>query len=319
MMPTRLKIEIGTKYGTWTVLKEIINETHKRIFVCKCQCGHESEVTLVQLNRKPKTCKQCMNSKSKYTDITGQKINSWTILYRDIDTKKWMCKCDCGTQQLISYSELQYGKRTHCKQCQYYKNGIIPTVGEVYGDWTLVDISVDPKHGLKVYKCQCKCGRYIKKKYIELNSKIKVEGCGYCRTEIGYEDISNRYFNAIKKGASSRNIEFNITIQDIWDQYIKQNRKCFYTGTEIIFERKPLRNRGLINQTASIDRIDSTKGYTKDNIHIVHKSINVMKSSLSSDDFIQLCNIVAKQHPLIKTVDIPMIESFNIFKMMVRS
>ena len=40
---------------------------------------------------------------------------------------------------------------------------------------------------------------------------------------------------------------------------------------------------------ASIDRIDSSKGYTKDNIQIVTKTINLAKRSLSDDDFIQMC------------------------------
>ena len=47
-------------------------------------------------------------------------------------------------------------------------------------------------------------------------------------------------------------------------------------------------------QTASLDRIDSTKGYSKDNIQWVHKDINCMKMDFSQQYFIDLCVKVAK-------------------------
>ena len=45
--------------------------------------------------------------------------------------------------------------------------------------------------------------------------------------------------------------------------------------------------------TASLDRIDSTKGYTKNNIQWVHKTINKMKNVLHDEEFIQWCNLIA--------------------------
>lgn len=47
--------------------------------------------------------------------------------------------------------------------------------------------------------------------------------------------------------------------------------------------------------TASLDRIDSTKGYTLDNIQWVHKHINVMKMDLDQEYFIKLCKLVTKK------------------------
>ena len=42
----------------------------------------------------------------------------------------------------------------------------------------------------------------------------------------------------------------------------------------------------------SIDRINSDLDYTKDNIQIVHKNINMMKGTLDSKTFIYLCNLI---------------------------
>ena len=44
--------------------------------------------------------------------------------------------------------------------------------------------------------------------------------------------------------------------------------------------------------TASLDRIDNTKGYTQDNVQWVHKDINRIKSDLSQEYFLTLCKTV---------------------------
>ena len=48
--------------------------------------------------------------------------------------------------------------------------------------------------------------------------------------------------------------------------------------------------------TASLDRIDSSKGYTTDNIQWVHKDINIMKNDYGNDYFIEICKKVAKNN-----------------------
>jgi hypothetical protein len=44
--------------------------------------------------------------------------------------------------------------------------------------------------------------------------------------------------------------------------------------------------------TVSVDRIDSKKNYTKDNIQIVHKIINQCKMDLNDNDFYKFCKYV---------------------------
>ena len=50
------------------------------------------------------------------------------------------------------------------------------------------------------------------------------------------------------------------------------------------------------NHTASIDRIDSNKGYVLSNIQLVHKDVNVMKSKYDQNYFISTCQLVAKRN-----------------------
>ena len=42
----------------------------------------------------------------------------------------------------------------------------------------------------------------------------------------------------------------------------------------------------------SIDRIDSTKGYTKDNTQLVCDIVNRMKLDLPMNEFVTLCKII---------------------------
>jgi hypothetical protein len=43
------------------------------------------------------------------------------------------------------------------------------------------------------------------------------------------------------------------------------------------------------NSTASLDRIDSKKGYTTDNIRWVHTMVNMCKNKYREEDFIKMC------------------------------
>jgi hypothetical protein len=47
--------------------------------------------------------------------------------------------------------------------------------------------------------------------------------------------------------------------------------------------------------TASLDRIDSSKSYNKNNIQWVHKDVNKMKWAFNQNHFIKFCKLIANQ------------------------
>ena len=51
--------------------------------------------------------------------------------------------------------------------------------------------------------------------------------------------------------------------------------------------------RNRINGTASLDRIDSSKGYVPGNIQCVHKDINALKTDFSEERFLELIHMIA--------------------------
>lgn len=97
----------------------------------------------------------------------------------------------------------------------------------------------------------------------------------------GYKDVPGKVLSRLKRGAEKRGIDFEISIEDIYNQYVKQNKRCAFTGVPLEF--------GL---DASVDRIDSSSGYWRNNIQIVHKTLNMMKKDLPNDIFIAWCKMV---------------------------
>lgn len=89
--------------------------------------------------------------------------------------------------------------------------------------------------------------------------------------------------------ARKKQIPFDLDAKFLWELLQKQQNKCAISGLDI-----------KIDLNASIDRIDSTKGYTKDNIWWVHQDVNKMKMDLKLEYFIEMCQIIINNKENIK-------------------
>lgn len=98
----------------------------------------------------------------------------------------------------------------------------------------------------------------------------------------GYNDVPGKTHSKLKRDAIKRNIDFEINIEDISDQYENQNKLCAFTGVPIKF-----------GVDASVDRINSSLGYAPNNIQIVHKDLNMMKKDMPNEIFIAWCKLVS--------------------------
>ncbi|MDO8610966.1 MAG: hypothetical protein Q7R95_10580 [bacterium] len=95
----------------------------------------------------------------------------------------------------------------------------------------------------------------------------------------------------IQYKCTKENLSFDLTREFLLEIYNKQNGKCFYSGIEMELDHKKLKmndNPYLL----SIDRIDSDKGYTQDNIVLCCLFCNTMKSTFSVKEFFRLCKII---------------------------
>lgn len=77
----------------------------------------------------------------------------------------------------------------------------------------------------------------------------------------------------------------DLTYEFLLELLEKQHGKCYYTGEEITFER-------YSPNVFSIDRKDSSKGYTRDNVVICIWDINRMKQDMPIDRLVELCEII---------------------------
>jgi hypothetical protein len=131
----------------------------------------------------------------------------------------------------------------------------------------------------------------MKKPTLEINKKF---GKSNHRWK-GYEGISASDFGKIKSHAEERNIPFNITIEEAWNLFVKQDRKCALTNLPIKFRSSTM----IWDGDASLDRIDNSGGYTAGNIQWVHKDINKMKMNFTEEKLIEYCKLICKHRKLL--------------------
>lgn len=148
------------------------------------------------------------------------------------------------------------------------------------------------------YLCDCSCGETkIVFRTNLITSHTKSCGCLKIKKKesnpswTGCGQLGGRMWSKIKSHAENRNISMDITIVDAWELFKLQKSLCRLTGVTLTHEYIEKGKR--INGTASLDRIDSSKAYTKDNIQWVHKEINLMKRNYKQKRFIELCKLVS--------------------------
>jgi hypothetical protein len=176
------------------------------------------------------------------------------------------------------------------KHFQISKNYSLVYPGFICNKLTVLRLATTNTRQGDIWLVKCQCGNYAQIDAYRLFNK-KIISCNKCKMnkfKSGYNNISAAFMRNIKNGAKKRNIEFNITIQYIDKLFIEQNKKCSLTGQDLII----IQGKSNKNTTASLDRIDSSKGYVEGNVQFVHKYINVMKWDLSTDEFINICQMV---------------------------
>lgn len=194
---------------------------------------------------------------SSVGSFIGQKFNSWTIL------------------ELAGVRKYTKAVRELAKvRCDCGVEGIRDIYSVVYGHST---------------QCRGCMGRKVS--FLNLpkneNPRWRSEGA-----------IPARLIGHVRSGARSRNIEYNLPegyLSELWNT---QAGKCALTGIELVIpptKRRSSSGSCKINkQYASLDRINSSLPYVICNVRWVCAIVNVMKNSLSDEDFIHFCTLVAR-------------------------
>lgn len=126
--------------------------------------------------------------------------------------------------------------------------------------------------------------------FLKYNEKIKEK-------TIPYYPFKN-YYKIAKRRAKKSNKSFSIAVEDLKAQWEKQNGKCPLTGWDMILKlpgNKPSNvslSDYLDPRQASLDRIDNSRGYEKDNIRFVSYIANCASNCFTDIQLVEFCNAV---------------------------
>lgn len=162
--------------------------------------------------------------------------------------------------------------------------------------------------------CKCQnCGIEFEKPQSEIKRNQKLNRPNFCsRKCVGKHNVKNfgdRKNNYdISKHSSNRIDEFtkfkyhyrsiksrfkevDITIQDLKEVWDKQQGVCEFSGVNLILSSYSKIEKNPI-YSASLDRINSEIGYTKENIRWVSRAVNYMKNTMSDEMVWELCRLI---------------------------
>ena len=296
-------IDIGDKFEKFTIIEHVGN--HKNgayVWMCSCCCGGHARRTTAQLKGgKNLQCHDC-----------------YCKIRRDINPETGKCNSSwCGHGDLSGdfFSRIRYS----AKRRKIAFDLSISEAWDLYVkqdnkcfysdlDITLEQFketaSLDRKNSYDHYHLDnvVWCHKDINKIKSEFSIDEFVEWCDLISNynkafKHKNIDISiyGSYFKDLMRNAKRRGKDFNITTKDILKVFQKQGGVCAMSGVELTFpqEHSEYRKR---SHTASVDRIDNTIGYAKDNIQIVHKKINQSRKNLTIEAYLDLCNAVTKKN-----------------------
>jgi len=194
---------------------------------------------------------------------------------------KWKVTCKCGRVRLFAYkaSALLMLDRQSCRSCKKdyrHVEGNVPVYKNGEGKWCS--------------KCSG-CGieqAYTRKDHAK-QSELSDWQCKKCVAKFkGFSEnlpVGNerRLYNKFRKSANKRNIEWNLDLKSFLEGF---SGKCALSNWDISMD--------YFNCTASLDRIDSFKGYEVENIQWVHTMVNMCKNKYSQEKFVAMCKAVSE-------------------------
>lgn len=166
----------------------------------------------------------------------------------------------------------------------------VDITGRTFGELTVIRQDGYTKTRGVVWLCECSCGgtaRVASNGLTSGNNKT-------CRAQIHRRservgEIPLVHLNAIKQNAIKRGFVYSLTPEWLWRLFEKQNRRCALSGVPLQFTDKHDAHKGRGETTASLDRIDPNKGYTKNNVQWLHKDVNRMKWTCTDKEFLEWC------------------------------
>jgi len=183
---------VGEKYGKLLVLEEFSEhidskQKYRKSFLklkCQCECGNI--VTPFKGNVLYGKTTQCTHCQNSHVNI-GDKCGALLVLKRE-ENGKYLCRCDCGDEDIYNSLFLRKGKKKACDKCKFPKKyspkSVIKSrkeafqetnflkhlkskkelIGKKNGRLKIIAFSHWEQKGSRrraFYKAKCKCGNEV--------------------------------------------------------------------------------------------------------------------------------------------------------------
>ena len=165
---------------------------------------------------------------------------------------------------------------------------LIDETGKQYGRLTVIKEAGRSKHGFALWLCRCGCG----KETTIIGASLRTgatSSCGCLRKDRVREVLAlpprqaafNNVYNSYKNRARIRGFSYELTKEDV--SFLTQ-MNCHYCGCIPAQEQRINSDMGSYIYNG-IDRIDSNKGYTMNNVVPCCKKCNYMKRDMTTLEF----------------------------------
>lgn len=205
------KVEVGQKFGEWTVIGLV--EDRPTHVLCRCQCGKEKQINkYTLLDGRSTNCGHLKNL-DRVIDLTGQKFGELTAI-EYMGGQYWKCKCSCGQVCVKHRNHLLDGRAHICgKEHGKIRNNLC---GKRFTNLTVLGYL---RHG--VWKCRCICGNIVP--VFEANLlNLSARQCGCTYKFIDDRQVEKLVYNASKKLGNNMRIKDLASLISVSESQAKQ-------------------------------------------------------------------------------------------------
>ena len=213
------------------------------------------------------------------TDMLGNTYGKFVVVRigNYVEHKRhWILKCqDCGYEKSWPGTDIRRGfLGEKCDGCREKRS------------------TATTKECSDCKKVLPKSDYYANKDHYDLLA-VCCKVCSKKRRKVIIEMISGA-----KKRAKKKGISFNLTGEFLKELNTKQQGKCVYTGLSLDWdycsqgEHRYIKGQNAYR--ASLDRIDSSKGYTQDNVQLVVYIVNMIKNAFTEKEFLENCLLIVE-------------------------
>jgi hypothetical protein len=294
---------IGKSFGHLTVESldhERGPQNHRiKYWSCRCSCGGMTVAPTGALEKnRSVSCQKCKYAKlsSDFTGtvsghVTAERMDPTSALKRPT----WLCRCKCGsTVKCSSYMLCGKGTRVFSCGCDTGVQNGSKLIGRRYGRLVITGATrvrvTSGGNRLACLVAKCDCGLCIE---LPLTALQKTRSCGCYRRELSSALALSRIrlprgeagkraaYASYRARAEQRGLEFSLTLGDFTDIAL---RDCHYCGAAPSNSCETGTDGEFVY--SGVDRMDSSRGYSKDNCVPACKDCNVAKLDRPVERFV---------------------------------